>query len=617
VTLLGVLSFFQLTLLPGILVLSASNYCGSMFRRLLLAFGLGLTANYLGVFALTLTGLYIRPVVLALFGSELLAIALLNRKAIGRWFVAPIIPAFVEPLLAQISRYRIEDLGLAYLVRGIATALLLCVALVEVGQVVIAFASNWGTIFNYVDTVLSWNRWALDWFKNSLPVWPYHYPQLLPANWSLTYVFMGVPLQYVAKGVMPMFMLTLLLGTIHLGWTTRRASFYVAAIVIPFLYDHCRISLTEGLADVAVACMAFLSFGCLVFAQRASLATERNRYLMIGAILAASAAVTKQAGLYFLVVFPLLARGLVFSGESRIGIGAAVRCVALYLGVILIVVVPFYVYAELQILAQLSASEVQHVTQASFRGAPVSERIVNAGQLLRTHLGDTAVFLCATLGLVGLADRMTRWIVLFVVVPFVGLWAVYFSYDLRNLSLALPFLAISVGTGVTTIGRAVIGALPPTVQTGYRQFARVKMGMVLGIGAVATVVTATLGLDLSPERLQAHHQRLQREVGNAALNRLIYAQNDKTPFAGRIVTNYAFLAYLPGLERLFVFNNLMSSDDLKQYLKYITNPEVSYFLVPTDAFPAITRDVEGRLQRQDFKELFRAEGFVCVEIVRR
>ena len=83
---LGILSLFQIALLPGLIILSASKYPGSFLRGTFLAFGLSLTANYVAVFALAAAALYVRPVVFAIFAAELVVIARLHGAARRRWF---------------------------------------------------------------------------------------------------------------------------------------------------------------------------------------------------------------------------------------------------------------------------------------------------------------------------------------------------------------------------------------------------------------------------------------------------------------------------------------------------------------------------------------------------
>jgi hypothetical protein len=111
--------------------------------------------------------------------------------------------------------------------------------------------------------------------------------------------------------------------------------------------------------------------------------------------------------------------------------------------------------------------------------------------------------------------------VLLIVVPFSLVWAAFFSYDLRNLSVALPFWALGVGIGASILGRFVtsLGAAIPVTGLGRIRneaprdlnFAVRKVTVLAVVGAVAIIA----GSRLSSDRLRAHHQMLQRVVGNA------------------------------------------------------------------------------------------------------
>jgi hypothetical protein len=619
---LGILSFFQITLLPGLIILSTSRYQGSFLSRMFLAFGLSLTANYVAVFMLAAAGLYVRPVVFAVFAVELVVIGWLRGAAIRRWFLSPLLPPIIEPAAAEIRRLReLNGPGVAGLVRTTAATAALLLGLFEVGQALGTFVANWGAIFKFEDAVLSWNRWALDWFHNRLPIGSYHYPQLLPANWSISYVFMNMPLQYIARGMMPLFMLVLLIAMLDMGWKRKTTGPYLATLAAAYMYPRLQIDLTEGMADLPVSCMAFLAFYCVAAAQHESAARPRTWYLVIGAVLAAGAAVTKQTGLFFLPIYPVLAYVFVLREQSGAARARVLRLAAFYITIVLVIVVPFYVYAQMQINAGLSASEISYVTNGIFAGTAVPERIVNAARMFLNHIGPAPTFLMVLLGLIALGDKVSRWVIALIVVPWVLLWAALASYDLRNLALAVPFIAASVGTGASAVGRGV-GSPVQTIQTVYRRLAAVRAWAV--VTPAAALIAVGVGLALLPtrERLIAHHHRMERELGNAALNAQLYAQYDRQPFSRLILTNYGFLFHLPDLRDLGVFENFVrtstpESAEFAEYRKHLEDPGIGYILLSIDAYPSIMRDIEERLEHGDFKLLFRAEGYLFVEIIRR
>ncbi len=69
-----------------------------------------------------------------------------------------------------------------------------------------------------------------------------------------------------------------------------------------------------------------------------------------------------------------------------------------------------------------------------------------------------------------------RWVVLLVVLPFTLIWAIYFSYDTRNLALALPFIGGCAGVGLqrfTSLGLQALARL---------KLLAVRMALLAGCG---------------------------------------------------------------------------------------------------------------------------------------
>ena len=77
---------------------------------------------------------------------------------------------------------------------------------------------------------------------------------------------------------------------------------------------------------------------------------------------------------------------------------------------------------------------------------------MHAAGLLRKaiSLGGIVVLLAALD--FALRDGVRRWLILLVAAPFGFLWALGFSYDLRNLALAVPFLGAAAGIGIAELG---------------------------------------------------------------------------------------------------------------------------------------------------------------------
>ena len=187
----GLMSLVQVCCLPGFLLLQFFPVRGA-FTRALVAFAFSLFINYQLVFLLVLTGLYQRSVIFALFALELTAAAgvIVTRK----WRPPSCSPAaeihWKEPI-ADWPRI----LPLRYLLPGLAALTPLFLMRFWLPKI--------PGVFNHWDDLVSWNVWAVEWAHNALPQWCRSYPQLMTANWSLTYVFTNqTSVQFFAKAFM-------------------------------------------------------------------------------------------------------------------------------------------------------------------------------------------------------------------------------------------------------------------------------------------------------------------------------------------------------------------------------------------------------------------------------
>ncbi len=258
---LGLMSIVQVAFLPGYLALRAARLAvGPVSRTLVLSFALSLVINHFLVVGLVLAGWYRPGVVYAVFALE---------AALAAWSAREWAAASVGETAMRLAIWarrsarsaRREPLGrrLAF-----AAAALLIAAF---GLHALAHA---GDIFQQWDAVVSWNRWAIDWAANGLPRRTAEYPQLLPANLSLTYVFIqDSTIWFFAKGLMPLFCLFLLLAMFDLGRRTKQTEYlWGVPIAYGLLVAMLRFRfISSGYGDVPVAFMAFAGVYALLLAR--------------------------------------------------------------------------------------------------------------------------------------------------------------------------------------------------------------------------------------------------------------------------------------------------------------------------------------------------------------
>jgi hypothetical protein len=454
-------SVLQICFLPGFILFLYLNRKTSDPKVLLVpafSFALSLIINYLFVTSLTYFNIYTRTSLVVILIVEVLILVLafiFHKLNFERYLHFKIYAdALVEirqalmPGKSLYDKVKVAVLILSFL---LLTALL------------IAMVLNIGNIFQSWDAVFSWNRWAIDFYNNKIPSSTYHYPQLIPANWSVSYVLCGYPLQFISRGLMPLFLIFQVCLLILAG--IRQSSLWLLISVFfvflgmnglswtdgSFFLGMNRSGWTDGCVDVPVAFYSVISFICLVMVKKEDYDPDKWLYIISGSLFACGAAVTKQAGLFILVAYPLLllvlTKDIVEWPRKRIGL-----FIGFYLLMVFLIVIPFYLRVEIAIRNRQETSEIHYVTNEIYNGASYFERLINAGRFFSNVFRNRLLFIiCSIPFLLSLTDRTFRRLSFVFVIPYALIWALFFSYDLRNAAIIIPFYCIGIGIGFEII----------------------------------------------------------------------------------------------------------------------------------------------------------------------
>jgi hypothetical protein len=662
----GLLSALQIAFLPGFVALKLVRFRCGLLSTVLFSFGLSLVLNYVFVLFATVNGVYSTPVLRVLVILELAVLA----WALSRDRTARITPARGSPHQnAPIS------IGKNYWLHALSAAAALSVVftLTYYGY---QMHRDLGTIFVHWDAVASWNRWAVDWSSNRLPYLTLHYPQLLPANISVSYVLMGDNrIQFFAKSLMWLFPIGILLAQADLGHRLK-APLYFLAVPLTALLLHRMLGTYEvsGYADVPVAFMSFAAYHALLLGREPG--TDRRAHVILGAVFAGGALLTKQAAAFPALLYPFLAYLLVAKDYIH---ERKWHSMAYAVAVILILCLPWYLFKEVQIYRSIDQSEIQEVTSSPHFGRNYEERLVFGLNSLYESLGPGIVAVCIVGLLAAVGDHTWRWLLLLFILPYSLLWAFLYSYDLRNLTVALPFAAAASAAGINCLvqvarkapaGGVLISAaaavlvvvaagnpsrwleewvsfranlspdvvkilflsltpfafygtlkvshwqlfvllvaLPYAVLWGQffdyeapepivaAPLAAVFLAFVLRRMAAArpwlwfaAAVVSAIGISLivSPQGVTTWHvtddaliarqQALQRQIVDPEINEALYEFDRSSPFAGKVLTGYFPMAYLPELGHLCAnFYNVMTSERLM--LKQFAHGDIRYILL--------------------------------------
>jgi hypothetical protein len=478
----GTISILQMILLPGLVLCNILKLrpAGSI-QKWLYIFSFSLYSNYVIVTLLVLLSIYYSLTVWLIVLAELVYLAIIYRKQILSLKNGTEVKSY---FLFLFNIYR-HNTGSAKVLAAAAVFILLFYAAVLTG--------NAGTVFYFTDTVnnYEWNKWAIDFSNNILPKFSSHFPQLLPANWSLCYVLTGCPdIHFFPKAVMPLFILGILLMFADLA-LNRNNSQYLAALIIYGLFAPIVFSLVfiaDGNADLPVAFFSFLAFYSFVLspAQRTDimedkkihirgfvypLAGRRGTGYIITFLFATMAAATKLAGFYtFTVSCVLLPISYIYS-RNQIRRGLTFKT-----GIILLFA------CGISLFWYIKAPDVMYsgLHQPEYVADNYTDSAMNALSLMYYHWGAPVLAFMMITVIASLFHKRIIYVsVVMVMIPLL-LWMFKYSPDFRNLSFVIPYMCLCSAAGLYKVAEFIVPRGRPVnsifINTGETSFrSEIKM----------------------------------------------------------------------------------------------------------------------------------------------
>ena len=557
----GILGFLQSTILPALLIIRLFRLKGGLTEKLLRLFPLSLIANYLVIFALAALHLYTRPVVLVLIGVEITAILWIFRKSLFRP-VSETITAIGDSLrseLQPVGDFLSDD---SKQIRGWIWAVSGCLALSGVLWGVHLVRLNIGTVFSGWDTIFSWNYYANTWAAGRIPSIGGMYPQLVPSNWSLSYLLQGDgAVQFFNTLIPPLFFLLIQGMLFDLGFQRRESAYFFAAIIARYMMKKLMgDQLFDGYMDVPAAAMSLLSIYTFMKSE-CKPQQEQKQALILGVLFAAGAAITKQSGFIALLLAPLAAF-LLLRVESK----AMSRQEKLLLAVsVLLIVLPWYLHCFFfnthgQARELIAEGILDYNTSYD-----ISHRLWQADQVLGKYR------LCFLFSLIGLPFVPKRYRLLFplFIWPLTIIWATTYSYDARNLCLTLPFVALLDGLILSGFGNF-----------SYRILQKLHANRipVFLIGSLFLAAAIFALIRLFPDEKLKEDQRTKQKAlfGERLNNELLYGFFGEEHSGNDIYTDYP-AHFLPGYEDCCSSAQLTDENQVKGALE---GEKINWMLLP-------------------------------------
>lgn len=606
--LLGLLATLQMAVLPGLLMVCGFRLCSEPLKVITGVFLLSALFNHLFVHISVSVGLLFPATTYILVALELLGLGYLFYQRGGFARLSASLAGTSATTAATTDPGPQRSLnGFLSFKNGVAIIALLFVLLAAAEAIL-----RLGDTFAHRDTLSSWNRWATELAFNIWPTFSGGYPQLVPSNYALTYLFtQNGEVWFFAKFWISLFFPVLLLSLYQLYWDKKR---WEIALAVPFTLIFCYQILGAdlvygGTADIALATFAFSALAALLRASSSADPDRCHRELLLGALFAVGAALTKQGGLYVLALYPLLAWAFVIRSAELEARKRLMPWVAILSAGSLLAVLPWYVREALSERI-ITADLLFDVHQ----GRDAWERLLHAWQLLEQPTFNGELLLVIALTLLSLAVPGYRLLTLLVALPYALIWALGFSYDQRNIALALPLFALSSAFGIGVVWRGLNAFMVKNTPLSVPQ-----QRLVISAG-LSIAVLVLLNSWFDPHHLQHWHNRALTNTARAApINHHLIGYFREHPAPGKVLTHYYPMLWIPPLRHRLHSDvlyrrskptdwsnaNLYSPKGLDWYLQQLESDGVQFVLFDRAAMPqALKRYLDIGVQTGEFEKLF-------------
>ena len=562
--LLGILSLLQIGIIPGVLITAQLKLFAPQDRTLLVL-PLSCIANYFLVIILTLLGVYNQIALLIILFIEVIALLLYAKSKMlqGKYAVD----------YGVLFDCDIQQNGV---IRWLVILLVFFYTVLTFKQI--------GTVFTGADAVVSWNKWAIDWFNGISPRDTFYYPQLLPALYSLTYQFMGsVAVELFAKLVAAFFPIMLLLTFLRVASLHKNNSSLYLLGMLMFWFAFSRMigssSAFNGYADLPLAYFVLVSiyiFNLAWVGVRTNQTNSNFNLLLLCAVVIAGGAITKHSALYLAAIMPLV---WYFHFRDRVNL----RQIVIAYIVMLLVAGHWFIYKQSQIYMGADSSNLQALSEIVVM--PWYAKLWHGVTMISSKIS----WLWIPLLIAGVLTPLGRAHAVWIFVPYFLLWALFASYDYRNLILALPSFSYILASGMMKLHEYF-----------HRTALSARIYRGVSIAAVFSLVAVILFMLSSPKigtELVALQNTAKRATGVPEFNEQLYAFFEVHTEPAKIASTYYALGYLPGLKER---DMPVSCNDLE---RLADNHAVRYLIAeahcPQDILYRLSTKYKKRLEGRD------------------
>lgn len=587
----GILSLFQLTFIPGLIVTRLCKIQG-FFQNILLTLGISPIVNYLFVFIMTSLGIYTRLTLIIFIGIEFLILFIVLIPVFKNYTFINKLKFFLKNFIRDYFNSEKIEKGKGY---RVIQLLVFLFALGILLFYLVYYASQYSSVFTTWDAVVSWNKWAVEWFTNHIPLGTSLYPQLIPANFSMTYQLINDErVQFFAKYFMGLIEIFVIFTIFVIGVLKRKMVFFIAVIITGWL-QFVLGSQGSGYVDTPVSYWALLSITCLILARNNK---DQMKYILLGALFAAGSAVTKQVGLWIAIIYPILL--VLLNREKKLAVNKSsyFYILLIYFGIL----VPWYGFSLFQIISGSTSSNISYLINLASQGKSIIDMIFSGFMLLCEHLsknysaGIVELIILLVLIISSLWHKWCRKIVTLIILPMFLAWLFFFSYDIRNINIIVPFVGISASVGMGKIiswiyEKVSIISNKHKTQNKISLFFRAisskyninerfkKVSFLFPLFVIFILIPLSLILVLpgkySDSYLISKSINAQRQMGDRLFVQKLYEFFSNSKIEGQILTDYQYIGFLPELKEYYEYGYPNS----EVFIQQLGDPKNAYAVV--------------------------------------
>ncbi|MBA3074408.1 MAG: hypothetical protein FP831_12475 [Anaerolineae bacterium] len=589
----GFLSIFQILILPGLIFNAFIKKEAGILYRISFILAFSMLFNLLYNILLVSLHAYNFYVILITILVEIAFILFLYRKLISQP-VGKIFSLVNAKFKTSLEKYFDCEPGkpIAKTFLSGIKILALLLAMFSVGWVIVEFIQQSGSVFGYWDSVISYNRWATEWSKGLIPTGATEYPQLLPINWSITYVLTQSQVVIFAKLIQGIFPILFLLVMLDLGLTIGSAGFlFGVPLSFILLKKFAVVSIFEGFMDVAVTTYILLAL-YIIYKD-----FYNNRYshktLWLSGIVILAAAMTKQPGVLAFGSWVLINFFLTLS-KNQGKVWISLKKVVVPTLVIMLMIASWYFFKMNRdaMLGEQSSIVITNSWAISDLFSGYWEKFLYRIKLLDLWI----VFIPILFISVFLAKREIKLLLLCFGIPylvlsfFYGLYIMFIRY-LTPISFVVAISASVLIDYLITKFLDMRQRFPSVkIQTTFRKWISYlivffRKSLIFSIWSwviLGLLIIVIFGLKYPDAKLVRNYEYQQMGIGNRSYNEyLVDFYNNKDPNE-LTISWYPYVNYLPGLQGRAIeleyfedvesFKNYLKRDELRYVLQYNSTP---------------------------------------------